>query len=217
MNITTLPGRFAGLKAGDHSVVVLDQNGCQTAITVTLTDPPALILQLEEDKSILRGQETPIEVAALNFTPATVRWTPTAGLTPPDSLTTVAAPERTTTYVLELTDAAGCTISDDITITVRTTSNVYAPNAFRPGSSENGAFTLYGGAELEQIDLLRIFDRWGDLVFEGRNLSPNVPTAGWDGLNQGQPAPQGVYIYMAEVQLANGEQEILWGEVTLIR
>ena len=67
--------------------------------------------------------------------------------------------------------------------------NLYIPNAFTPnGDGINDFF----GAVGEGIDSyrLRIFNRWGVLVFETTNLNHQ-----WDGYYNGQLAPIGAYTY----------------------
>ncbi|HNM25296.1 MAG TPA: gliding motility-associated C-terminal domain-containing protein, partial [Saprospiraceae bacterium] len=102
-------------------------------------------------------------------------------------------------------------------IDVRRGGAVYQPTAFLPGGSANGIFTIYGGPELQQIDVLRIFDRWGALVFERRNFPPNNPAYGWDGRFRGRDLPAGVYVYHVELRFANGDRQVLKGELTLVR
>ncbi|WP_431217288.1 gliding motility-associated C-terminal domain-containing protein [Puia sp. P3] len=48
---------------------------------------------------------------------------------------------------------------------------------------------------------LRVFNRWGQLVFERRDFPANNPTLGWDGNINGRPAPVDAYIYIAEGDL----------------
>ncbi|HLF65416.1 MAG TPA: gliding motility-associated C-terminal domain-containing protein, partial [Saprospiraceae bacterium] len=61
----------------------------------------------------------------------------------------------------------------------------------------------------------RIFDRWGDVLFETKEM-PVV----WDGIFKGKLIPPGVYVYLLQVDVLEGTEErfkILSGDVTLIR
>jgi gliding motility-associated-like protein len=60
---------------------------------------------------------------------------------------------------------------------------------------------------------MRIYDRWGQLLFE----TTNIAGSGWDGRYNGQPQPQGVYVYLVEADFANGVREKYQGNVTLLR
>ncbi|MBN8681488.1 MAG: gliding motility-associated C-terminal domain-containing protein [Chitinophagales bacterium] len=89
------------------------------------------------------------------------------------------------------------------------------PNAFTPnGDNINDRFSpVLGACELEVLEL-RIYARWGELVFQGFN---NTET--WDGLTlNGTDAVGDVYAYTLEYRLPNEQQvRLLKGEVTLIR
>lgn len=94
-------------------------------------------------------------------------------------------------------------------------AKVFIPNAFRPGSPnpENRKFGVKSNYIDEARFNMKIFNRWGQLVFE-----TNDPTEGWDGTYQGSEAPTGVYMYVLNYATKNGgliQDER--GNVTLIR
>lgn len=96
---------------------------------------------------------------------------------------------------------------------------VFAPNAFRPGSSDarNNYFYLSADAGIESIQRMVILDRWGDLVYSRENIAPNVPEEGWDGKFRGDWAPNGVYGFRAEIIRTNGQLLVKTGEVAILR
>lgn len=63
---------------------------------------------------------------------------------------------------------------------------------------------------------MQVFDRWGSLVFNKEQYSPNDETVGWDGTFQGQALAQGVYVYWLEIELMDGRKVILKGDVVLM-
>lgn len=96
--------------------------------------------------------------------------------------------------------------------------NIYAPNAFSPNfDGINDKFNLYAGPPVQSINYLKIFDRWGSLVFHEEDFPPNNSNAGWDGKTDGIPATRGTYIWLAEVLLKNGEKKFIKGEVLLMK
>jgi hypothetical protein len=128
-------------------------------------------------------------------------------------------PFQTTPYPVRFTTPEGCTWEQRVIVQVLRDS-VYAPNVitFDANMPDNQYFTLYSrpGA-LAQIRSLRIFDRWGALVFERLGFEPNEFALGWNGSVKGkQPAP-GVFVWYAEVEYADGVVELLKGDVTVIR
>lgn len=116
-------------------------------------------------------------------------------------------------YSLEVTSAAGCATTENIE--VKKDCYVDIPNSFTPnGDGSNDYFfprqLLSRG--LEQFRM-KVFNRWGQVIFETTNLSGR----GWDGRFNGQAQPEGVYLYLVDVVLKNGFREQYDGNVTLLR
>jgi gliding motility-associated-like protein len=59
---------------------------------------------------------------------------------------------------------------------------------------------------------MKIFNRWGELIFES-----NDPKIGWDGYFQGYLCPQDVYIWKIEGLYKNNDKYVKAGNVTLLR
>ncbi|MDW3652164.1 MAG: gliding motility-associated C-terminal domain-containing protein [Bacteroidia bacterium] len=118
-------------------------------------------------------------------------------------------------YTRVLTSRMGC---DSIVHLSLTYYSVYVPTAFSPnGDGINDYFTLYGEEELELIESLTVFNRWGNRMFSKHNLAPNAPEEGWGGKNQGKALTEGVYIYRAEILMEGGQKKSLSGSITLFR
>ena len=112
----------------------------------------------------------------------------------------------------------GCVAFDDVTIFVVKNRPVYIPNGISPnGDGINDGFTLFTGPAALQIQSLKIFNRWGGLVYIGKDLPPNEPSLGWDGTFKGQPVNPGVFVYLAEVAFIDGEVVEYKGDVTVVR
>ena len=69
------------------------------------------------------------------------------------------------------------------------------PNTFTPnGNGQNDVFIPYPFCFIDHIEL-KIFNRWGEIVFE--SMDPNI---NWDGKNKnGQDLPPGTYYYICKV------------------
>jgi gliding motility-associated-like protein len=85
------------------------------------------------------------------------------------------------------------------------------PNAFVPGGLTNGYFKVIKHG-LVGLNYFRIFDRWGNKVFETKNIDE-----GWDGSFNGKPQPQGVYVYDVEAVTSTGTTFHREGNVTLLK
>lgn len=94
---------------------------------------------------------------------------------------------------------------------------LYIPNVFSPNADGvNDRFQVYGDSDLAQVRQLRIFDRWGALVYEGSEASTEA-NAGWDGTCRGAAAAPGLYLYTAEVVMKDGAAHLFSGSVSLLR
>jgi len=116
-------------------------------------------------------------------------------------------------------DKNGCSAQDEITVLVDEYIPVYIPNAFSPNEDTyNDKITIFGNTELiEEVQVFRIFDRWGELVFQNENFQPNNPDVGWDGNLDGKPMNPAVFIYFAEVRFIDGTIKQIKGDITLVR
>ncbi len=93
----------------------------------------------------------------------------------------------------------------------------FVPNVFSPNHDDiNDVFFIQANAEVLKVNTLRIFDRWGNIVFEQFNFLPNDKAQGWDGRFRGKEMNPAVYTYVVEFETARG-QEVVYGDVTLIR
>ncbi len=126
---------------------------------------------------------------------------------------------------LEVENDKGCKSSHLLTEAVSASvgGKLKFPNAFTPSKTGSSGgvyrdrdpsnniffpFTAEGVMEYK----LQIYTRWGELIFESKDLR-----IGWDGYFRDKLAQQGVYIYKAVVKYSNGSVETITGDVTLIR
>ena len=106
---------------------------------------------------------------------------------------------------------------DSVKITVIKPRFVLVPTAFTPNEDKVNDFLAVHGKNGTKIIMFRIFDRWGELLFEAQNFNINDTNYAWDGNFKGQPMTSGVYVWYIEVQYIDGAKEILKGHTTLVR
>lgn len=122
------------------------------------------------------------------------------------------------TYFLQLTDQNGCRAQDSITMEVLPFRYIYAANVFSPnGDGINDVFYLQGIDQIAEVGYLRVFDRWGNLLFESGGGAVNHPDHGWNGRLNGGPVAPGVYVWSAQLKFLDGEKALLSGEVAVIK
>ena len=81
----------------------------------------------------------------------------------------------------------------------------------------NDYFNLFSGISAVDIDVLRVFDRWGGLVYEETNVPLNDRNRGWDGTSKGTHLNPGVYTFMALVEFVDNEVVPYSGTITLVK
>lgn len=112
----------------------------------------------------------------------------------------------------------GCDSILILYLEIRQRGQVWLPNVFTPnGDGVNDHFVVFSSAEIKIIDRMRIFDRWGELLFELKDFTPNTERFGWNGRNQNQAMNPGVFIYTVEWTDTEGDKHLEYGDVSLLR
>ncbi len=121
------------------------------------------------------------------------------------------------TYTVSVTNQYHCVSKDVINIfTFCKSAQVFIPNAFTPdGDGWNDVLMIRGKGI--HVNFFRIFNRWGELIFEKKNFEPNDPANGWDGRIRGIPASPDVFVYTAEITCDNNVKYTLKGNTTLLK
>lgn len=217
-SVGSLPMTLRHIRPGAVRFALRSNDGCTFDTLVRINPVAAAFLELGPNLEIIKGDSVELR-PIIGFIPETVRWNPETGLSKAGGLSVFASPEITTTYQLIMTDLKGCPVEDQISVIVRDRVPVYFPTAFSPnGDGANDYFTGFGGSLIASIEQLNIYDRWGELLFQGSEIPLNMPQNGWDGkVKNGASAPAGVYVFRAVVKLKNGEYRYFAGEVMLIK
>ncbi len=216
---------FLGLSAGSYTATVLDGKGCQTEMAFQIDQPPPLQVSLSADTTIAFGDSLLLQADVFNAVgEVTLRWQSALAdslycADPPECTAVWVVPPYSNTYTAVAGDANGCTGSASVRVQVEKLRGVYVPLAFSPnGDGQNDRLVVHGKSrQVRQVRLFRVYDRWGELVFEAAHFPPNDDTHGWDGSFRNRPAQAGTYVWYALVEYRDGYQEQLRGEVLLLR
>ena len=205
------------LETGLYRVVVANATGCTRdhSFAITGRSEPVAI-RTEAPYAIRPGESITLLTNLGEQLPqgGQISWSPAQGLSCSTCPAPAAPPRETTVYTVSYTDSSGCTSSDRVRVEVLREPRVYVPSAFSPGSGDDNArFTIYQGEGVVAVTALRVYGRWGELVWE----QASGEDTGWDGTYRGKLLSSGVYVYVGKLLLDSGKERIIKGSVTLVR
>jgi gliding motility-associated-like protein len=178
----------AGLTAGSYTVTVTDSQGCTVTGTVAIAEPSALSLDA-----------TPTPAACPDSPDGSITLTITGGTSPycaiwADGFTTQ---NRTGvlpgTHSVVVTDANGCATSLDVEVGyVGSFACLVIPQLITPNGDGHNDEWIIRNVDIYPDAEIKVFNRWGRLVYNGKNLLSNP----WDGTFKGKPVPTDSYHYI---------------------
>ncbi len=208
--------------AGQHTIMVFDNSmTCFNTEDIVVNQPPPVIVDLGEDIEIELGDSVELDPIIGSALPIdTIIWSPLTALTCLDPMCSEVSvmPLETSAYQVMVTDINGCVGEDNILVEVDKNRNVFIPNIFTPdGDGFNDIFTVFTGVGVERVNFMRVYDRWGEQVFESPSFIPSdFGNMGWDGSFKGKIMNPAVYIYLIEVEFSDGIVLLYRGDVTLL-
>lgn len=208
----------SSLGAGSYDVVLTDEMGCSTKASFDLVNPVEMeLFVLDFEQEVQIGSIVEIEVGS-NYPDLEVNWY-TIGGDYLDYGVVFALPVFVDQVIeIEAINNLGCVRTIETTLIAVDRYKVYVPNIFTPnGDGVNDIVTVFSGSEVAIIKDFKIFSRWGELMFEQKEFSPNDYNFGWDGYVNGQKANVGEYVWYAEVELSDGEIRMLKGDLALVQ
>ncbi len=199
-------GTFASLAAGTYTITVRDANLCTINVTASITEPAALsIAYTKEDATCPGVKDGKITLTVTGGTqPYYAIWS--GGETTLD-LTNISDG----IYSVVVTDKNGCAASLDISVGVIGTGACIEVQEIITPNNDGFNDTW----KIKNIDLFPnaevfVFNRWGKLVFNTKNISANP----WDGRFKGKLLPTDSYHYVLHL---NDGSEPRSGVVSIIR
>lgn len=216
---------FIGLGEGIYTIVVKDANNCVTTLYDSLTQPLPLEVMLNMDSTLILGDSLLLTADVSNAVGYLKYTWQSAVVDQWNCLDSIdcegiwVKPTQTNTYFLQITDANGCKGDAKVKIKVEKPRGIYVPTAFSPNDDNTNDLLLVHGISLQVRNILsfRVYDRWGELVYQDQNFNVNDPSRGWDGRFRGERCDPGVFVWQLEAEYQDGFKELLSGSVTLIK
>jgi gliding motility-associated-like protein len=128
-------------------------------------------------------------------------------------------PLSTPVFMVTITDKlTRCTAKDSVNVKIEGGFMARIPNAFSPnGDGKNDVFNVLPDPCIKIVSRLRIFNRWGEKIFDKPNLSPNK-NEGWNGMDHHDALylASDVYVFIMEIEFVDGTTKKVSGEINLI-
>ncbi|HKK41975.1 MAG TPA: gliding motility-associated C-terminal domain-containing protein, partial [Bacteroidales bacterium] len=195
------------LAAGDYRIIIIDQNNCQTGSLVKLTEPDSLKMTFDITRPWC--PDKPDGEIRLNVTGGVkgtdyiYRWSDGSA----DSYLS-GIPEGLYRVIVE--DMNECIARDSVWVYPENQACLVIPNAISPnGDLINDVWNI-GMKDLYPDMEVKIFNRWGELVWNSEKGYPRP----WDGTSRGEKLPIDSYHYI--IDLHNGDRPLI-GTITIVK
>ena len=211
---------FTSLSPGNYDILIQDAKGCEYENMVTIpfvnevivNAGPDVILELGEGHQL--NAQVNIPLSEID----TIIWSPTIGLDCTDCLNPNVEIYHEVLYTITVININGCITIDEVMLRMDKMREVFIPNAFSPNNDGiNDKIMNFANAEkINQVNTFKIFDRWGEIVYEAYDFQPNDPDYGWDGIFKGEQLNPAVFVFFAEIEFIDEITQIYKGDVTLM-
>ncbi|MFT4663233.1 MAG: gliding motility-associated-like protein [Gammaproteobacteria bacterium] len=185
----------------------------ETTMTVFVSDPPEV--NIEAVGSILKGEKTTL-FGFVGDPSLTLTWYTDEEVICVGCTEIEVSPDDEMIYYLSAENGLGCSSVDQVLLRVDDECNDSAleiPNIISPnGDGFNDEFEIRAEG-VREANLLRIYNRWGELIFESTDLAGDR----WDGTFRGKPLNPGVYVYYIEGVCLNDDPFTKTGNVTVLK
>ena len=201
---------------GSYTIHFSDTAGCPYQVTEEIIRDSSLNhMRAWADDSVLFLTES-VRLHVTEVPGATYQWSNGYTLDHPNSPNPLATPvDSIAIYEVTVTDTMGCMWTGKVRLICTEVNcgrpNIFIPNAFSPNNDGvNDRLCFHGTFVLDFY--LAIYTRWGEKVFETHDIH-----SCWDGRYNGNLCMPGVYTYTCHVKCEANKENILKGDITLIR
>lgn len=199
----------SNFRAGDVPVwVVGSYTDCGSQSDTTLLEVwQGVEARAFSDTIIVAGTAANLSATGGDF----YNWLPDTALSCAFCNTTLATPNQTTRYTVEVESLDGC--MDTVSVLVEVKEDIqqvlFIPNVLTPnGDGFNDSWEIKN-IQLFPKNSVKIVNRWGDVVYSAAKYQND-----WEGNFSGAPLPAGTYYYVLDI---GGSWGIVKGDVTILR
>ncbi len=205
----------APVETSTYGVTVTTLAGCTWSGTITVGVSPIMggTVTATVDQTIVEPGTT-VQLMATPTQGTTFSWVPANLVSNPTIPNPTAVVQETTTFTVTVSDGI-CTKDALVTVQVHDVlcedPDIFVPNTFTPNNDGNNDVLFVRGRAIQELEF-KVFDRWGEKVFE-----TNDQKIGWDGAYKGKPVDPAVFVYHLTVFCSDGQRFFTKGNVTVVR
>ncbi len=215
LNANDVPNPTATVHQTTTFTVTAESDVCNsntTDVTVFIQEGPEVLLP--EAQSFVPGSAVTLSPLTDGDGTYTYNWSPNRDISCTNCANPSVSPDSTTLYIVEISNEWGCVTTDSVLLKPLydcLENIVIVPTGFSPnGDGKNDKLRVLGLAE---IQLFRVYNRWGELMFETTN-----PSEGWDGTFKSRPVNTDVFVWYVEaICPVDGSIISAKGDVTLLK
>jgi gliding motility-associated-like protein len=191
-------------------------NAPNASVTVKVIQPPPSMRYNEVITSVNLSTQLKARPLGNSYS---YFWSPGIGLSKNDVINPVFNYSQKVDYLIYITSANGCLIVDTQTVKVIARTqvneppNLWVPTAWSPHNKDGHNDYLYPfTVNIVELRYFRVFNRWGELVFETRELGK-----GWDVIYKGVQQVMDTYTWTVEAVGNDGTVFKKAGNAMLLR
>ncbi|MBL7697313.1 MAG: gliding motility-associated C-terminal domain-containing protein [Chitinophagaceae bacterium] len=207
--VTVIRKRF--MVEGDESFTLMSttDKGCKDTINraFVIYDNDS-----EAGRDTVVAKNQPVYLDAKGGKNVNYTWTPSVGLSDPNSEKPIATLDRDITYTLYSVTDKGCEKTTDIFIKRYVGAEIYIPNAFTPNADGKNDVLKVFPVGFKSFDYMAIYNRYGQQVFFTKDWNK-----GWDGTVNGNKQDAGNYVVVTKMIDYNGNVMVRKGNLVLVR
>ena len=163
-----------------------------------------------KDTTISSGQTIVLHGTASGGA-TSVSWLPQDGhIFNPNTFSPDVYPSSTTTFTLVVTFQGGCTLKDEVKVTVIPSGELFFFNTMTPNGDGANDYFIVGNIEKYPDNVLEIYNRYGQKVYNKMGY-----TNDWDGKYLNNELPAGTYFYILDTKSEKGGK--YHGQITIIK
>ncbi|MDB5202470.1 MAG: hypothetical protein JWQ27_1879 [Ferruginibacter sp.] len=214
LSSTSIASPVASPTTTTDYILTATLGSCTKKDTVTITVDNSISVNAGPDVLVVSGDQAQL-LATTTGQISSILWTPPTGLNATNILNPIVKPASnsgSTTYTVTVRSALGCSVSDDLVVTVIPYC-IKVKNAFTPnGDGNNDLWQVYDDYGCLKNVTVHVFNRYGNKVYESKDYKN-----GWDGRYNNKSVPDGTYYAVVDFTLITGRVFTVKSDLTILR